>query len=250
MLRGFAVVENVARFMSNEHQADWAAVKKVFLALGAKWRTGKPGGFVFPEAIDGVEVVRLAIESGEIVDPRKAGFFPTPDALADRIVAVAGIRPGDTVIEPSAGRGAIARAVLRACPSADLVCVELLPDNAAALRSAGLLVIEGDFLSLDPKRSLLRANVVVMNPPFSAGADIEHVRHAISFLVSTGGGRLVSVMSAGVVYRQNGRANVFRRMVAELGGRFEENPDGSFAESGTMVRTVTLVIPGGHGGAR
>lgn len=55
--------------------------------------------------------------------------------------------------------------------------------------------------------------------------------------------RLVSIMSAGAEYRDDDLARGFRAHIEDLGGRFEANPDGSFAESGTMVKTVTLVVP-------
>ena len=72
-------------------------------------------------------------------------------------------------------------------------------------------------------------------------ADIHHVTHALKFLKP--GGKLVSVMSASVIFRENKLTKEFRDLVESRGGFFEKLPDGSFKESGTMVRTVIVVIP-------
>ena len=42
---------------------------------------------------------------------------------------------------------------------------------------------------------------IVMNPPFEAGQDIDHVRHAFQFLKD--GGRLVSIMSPSPFFRED-----------------------------------------------
>jgi len=81
---------------------------------------------------------------------------------------------------------------------------------------------------------------VVMNPPFSGRADIAHVRHAHSFLRP--GGRLAAIMSNGVAFREDRLAREFREFVAANDGVISPNPDGAFLESGTGVRTVTVVL--------
>jgi 16S rRNA G1207 methylase RsmC len=80
---------------------------------------------------------------------------------------------------------------------------------------------------------------VVMNPPFDF--EVEHVTLAHSMLKP--GGRLVSVMSAGVLFRKDKKTSAFRALVAACGGEFTENAPGSFKASGTDVNTVTVVMP-------
>lgn len=238
LLHNLRVESNVAVYVPEERIPDWKVLKRVVVALGGKWRSRK--GFVFPDDVDAQELVRLALETGEILDPRKADFFATPAALADRVVALADIRPGDRVLEPSAGRGAIALAVRRACPEARVICIEPLPDNRAVLEAEGFELIGSDFLLEGDVVGAFDA--IVMNPPFSKRADLVHVEHALHFLRP--GGSLVAIMSAGAKYRDDKRGRAFRELVIDqLGGRFEDNPNGSFLESGTGVRTVTLVIP-------
>lgn len=241
LLRNFEVRKNVARFSREERIPDWAAVKEVFVALGAKWRTGKPGGFHFPADEDGAEKVRLALETGEIFDPKAAGFFPTPAPLADRVVARASIRPGMRVLEPSAGKGALALAVRRACPETAVLCAELLPDNRVELERLGFQLVGSDFLALD-RADVGPVDAVVMNPPFGGRDDIRHIQHAARFLGP--GGTLVAIASGGVEFRDDEPARGFRAWVAEQGGRIEKLPEGSFLESGTGVRTCLVTIGG------
>jgi phospholipid N-methyltransferase len=239
-LLGYVVVtDNVAVFARDEIIPDWKALKAVMVALGGKWKTKK--GFFFPDDTDAAELVRLAAATGEILDPRAADYFPTPHWLADGLVHKAQIPNGAKVLEPSAGRGAIVAAVLRPHADAAITAVEALPANVAAYRASHLPgVRQADFLTLTA-RELGTFDRVVMNPPFSARADIHHVRHAFGFLRP--GGRLVAIMSAGVAFRQDRVALEFRALVASgKSGRIEPNPEGAFLESGTGARTVTVVM--------
>lgn len=228
------IVGNVANYTDSERIPDWSELKSTMLALGGKWRTKK--GFIFPDDIDAAERVRLAVASGEILDPKAASFFPTPAWLADELVARAQIVGGHTVLEPSAGSGALALAVRRACPDASIACVEALPDNVKKLRALGFEPHESDFLNT-PLGAFDR---IVMNPPFEGRADIAHVRHAFGLLHPTG--ILVAIMSSGVAHRQDKLATEFRALVHASEGEIIENAEGAFLESGTGVRTVTVTM--------
>lgn len=177
------------------------------------------------------------------VDPAgELAFFATPDALAARMVWQCGVTPSCLVLEPSAGAGAIARAIVEAQGSSSrLQCVEVHPERARECEAAtGADVAVADFLTWDNRGQLF--DRVVMNPPFSLPghrcAEIDHVRRAAGMLAE--GGRLVAVMSAGVKFR--GDAAEFRAWVEDMGGTIEDLPEGSFAESGTRVRAVMVTV--------
>ena len=240
LLANFKTDGNVARYQLDGHIDDWADVKAVFVELGAKWRTGKPGGFHFPADVDGAEKVRIALETGEIVDPKKANYFPTPEGLAERLVEMAGIKAGQRVLEPSAGRGAIAKAIV--AHGALVLCHELLQDNVEALRAQGFNTQQGDFLAVEASPSF---DACVMNPPFNvegAGDQIDHVLHALDFVHPSGS--LVSVMSQGVRYRDDAKHRAFRARVEAMGAEWTDVEAGAFKESGTMVATTILCIRG------
>lgn len=170
---------------------------------------------------------------------RNFGFFPTPEAVAARAMEEAMIQPGQTVLEPSAGHGALAFPAVRA--GAVVTCVEVQPAHVAELRRAipRDRVICGDFLAETPE-GLGRFDRIVMNPPFDLGRDVDHVSHALGFLKP--GGRLVAIMSAGVEFREDRKTADFRALVERLGGRFYDLPPGSFSEVGTNVNTVLLSL--------
>lgn len=210
---------------------------KVLEAAGGKWNRKAKAHLFDGDAADVIEAVIL---TGEITSAKQQfGYFPTPAPIVAQLIDLADIQPGMRVLEPSAGRGAIALAAARAGAVVD--CVEIQPDHANALvanRERNITVITGDFLTTDPQPAYDR---VVMNPPFAKDADLIHVKHAWEALKP--GGRLVAVMSAGVTFRQTNRAVAFRSRLDALGGTLHPLPDGSFKESGTGVNTVIAVLP-------
>jgi type I restriction-modification system DNA methylase subunit len=214
----------------------------VLEAAGGKWNRSKKA-HVFPEAPN--DLIDQIIITGEISIPQDFGYFPSPPAVVERIMELAEIRSRHRVLEPSAGRGAIAVEMSKVARIVD--CIELLDANVIALRDlrrTGVLKgIDGiahmDFLAASPRKQYDR---IVMNPPFAKQADIHHVLHALQFLRPLG--LLVAVMSAGVTFRDNKLTTQFRDLVNLREGTIEHLPDNSFASSGTAVNTVIVTIPG------
>ena len=112
-------------------------------------------------------------------------LFVSPDPLCGRLVELADIGPGDRVLEPNAGTGAILRAILAAQPAARCECVEINYALVKHLESAFpcVPVSCGDFLSYQTAEPYDR---IIMNPPFRNGADLKHNRQALMML-ATGG---------------------------------------------------------------
>ncbi|MET8571841.1 methyltransferase [Streptomyces sp. NPDC004783] len=210
---------------------------KVLEAAGGKWNRKERAHLFDGDAADAIEAVIL---TGEITSAKQQfGYFPTPAPVVAQLIDLAGIQPGMRVLEPSAGRGAIAFAAARAGAVVD--CVELQEQHASALtaeRNRNITVLVEDFLTTDPRPVYDR---VVMNPPFAKGADVVHVKHAWQALKP--GGRLIAVMSAGVTFRQTAAAVAFRSRLEALGGQLLPLPEGAFRESGTGVNTVIAVLP-------
>jgi phospholipid N-methyltransferase len=215
-------------------------VNKALVLLGGKWnRSAK--AHVFED--DAEDVVVSAVMTGEVVDRKKLfQFFPTPPELARRIVEMACIQNGDLVLEPSAGRGAILDALDPvkhnvATPEAVHYC-ELDPKNRAYLAQnyPDYLLVSNDFMLMPHNGT--QYNVIIANPPFRGGQDVKHVLHMCGMLRK--GGRLVTVMSPGFLYRDDKLHQTFRKEVEDLNMHYEELPEGTFKESGTNIRTVLL----------
>jgi predicted RNA methylase len=205
---------------------------------------------VSPDAAD----VKHAPKTGLATSgPHGFGLFPSPEAVVAAIMHAAQLyRRQDVsnperfevkpmrVLEPSAGTGAIA-AWAADCMGAEVVCVEYQKHLCVDLAASGRYrrVVNDDFLQRSPD-DLGLFDVIVMNPPFDKGRDVDHVNHALTFLKP--GGRLVSVMGAGVEFREDAKTVAFRAEIERRRGRFSDLPPASFAESGTNINTVLCTI--------
>ncbi|MFF4391469.1 methyltransferase [Streptomyces sp. NPDC001552] len=218
-------------------------LNEVLKDMGGKWDGRKAvRAHTFPYRIE--EFMRQCLAAGEYPSKYEQGWFPTPPSLVMQIVDLAGIYAGDTVLEPSAGSGAITSELARRGGLVD--SVELDTRRVEVLREQGdsRRVIAGDFLDLDPLDYAEGFDRIVMNPPFANGLD--HIKHAIGFMKDDG--ILVSVMSQNLMWRTDKTAVEFRAAVEEVGGEIEALPDNSFAICGTSVRTCLLFLPGYAGG--
>jgi predicted RNA methylase len=214
----------------------YVEVNKVLAAAGGKWNR-KAGAHVFSR--DPRESLGLAVETGRATNVKKAlQAFYTPAPLAARMAALADLRPDHLVLEPSAGMGALADAVVAAgVHRANVRCWEIDELAAATLRGHGYRVVLDDFLAATPDPTFDR---VVMNPPFTKGQDVRHVTHALQFLRP--GGRLVALTAPGWRFQETRAAVAFRDLLDGLGAEVEEVPAGTFRESGTGIATVLVTI--------
>lgn len=218
----------------------YLAVNKVLDRIGGKWNK-KAKAHVFDA--DPTERLEVVINSG-VLDPKvKTGYFPTPAPIVDRMIRLAQpFKREFNILEPSAGQGHISDKLVN-LPSEQrgmvAVC-ENLPENIHILKEKGYAVQE-DFYNYfkecdDIKTSFDR---IVMNPPFERQADIDHVTAAYGLLAPRG--ILVTIMSVGVLFRQNKKAVEFREKIMEPHGTYLDRlPTGAFKESGTMVNTILL----------
>lgn len=227
---------NELRLVGQLDRKMYVRVNDVLEAAGGKWNK-KAKAHIFES--DAAERMDEIILTGEVEKPKdEFNYFPTPKELVCEIVANAGVGKGMKVLEPSAGKGAIAYHCAELGANVD--CYELMESNFVALAGDPKLgmVRHMDFLAQVPEASYDR---VVMNPPFMKQLDIKHVNHAHKFLKADG--ILVAIMSAGVKFRSNKLTEEFRNFVDSKGGTIKDLPEGSFKQSGTMVNTVVVTIP-------
>lgn len=165
------------------------------------------------------------------------GYFPSPPAVIDFLLAEIDELVGREVLEPSCGDGALAAALADAGATVD--CFEIVPDLARLTRERGKVrtVTTADFLGVVPTPVY---DVVVMNPPFG-GHEISHVRHALAFVKP--GGMLYAILPASVQSSVRPTADNFRKTMLARHGRFICLPEHSFKTSGTDLSTAVAVIP-------
>lgn len=176
----------------------------------------------------------------ELMQGHAFDLFPTPPELAKRMVNLCDdpIFSGASTkwLEPSAGTGRIAQAIRNA--GHEPICIELSYSAYEFLVSRCFDVTQGDFLELDPTTH--KADVILMNPPFSNGQDIDHVKHAFEILGE--GGRIVAIMSEGSFHRSDNKAKQFREWLEDVCHWTEELEPGTFKSSGTNVKARLVVI--------
>ncbi|WP_375458569.1 strawberry notch-like NTP hydrolase domain-containing protein [uncultured Enterovirga sp.] len=188
--------------------------------------------------------------------------FSTPVELAHVVAAAAGIRPGDLVLEPSAGTGLLAvMAELASAATAGRIAggsIRLALNEFATGRADLLarlfpdaVVTRHDAAQIDDHLDGgVRPTVVIMNPPFSALASVDgpvrgaahrHLTSALARLAP--GGRLVAITGASLSPEHPAARDGFVRLqetgrvvfTAAIAGRV-------FARHGTTVETRLTVI--------
>ncbi len=177
----------------------------------------------------------------KLIGQKIPDFFPTPKRIIEDMISRADIQSGMKVLEPSAGKGDIADALLEKGIPVDTI--EPVFSLSEILKEKGHNVLDTqDFLDLNEKYDR-----IVMNPPFGKGADMKHVRHAYALLKP--GGKLVSIMGEGGFFRSDNQSKGFREWLDSVNSDVEKLPEGSFrgvdsfVQTGANTRMVTITKP-------
>jgi protein-L-isoaspartate O-methyltransferase len=211
-------------------------VNEVLTALGGRWKGGKTQAHCFEE--DAAPILEVALATGSFVKPQDFGYFPTPPELVQRVLGMVYIKPGMRLLEPQGGTGAFAVPMAQLAGVHNVTTYELLPQNAQKLREAGLEnVHQADFLTVAPEPVY---DLVIMNPPFERGVDIEHVMHATRFLKPDG--ELVAITSRSWAHNSNKKFQSFREFTDQVQAQVEQVEAGAFRTSGTNVATSIVHI--------
>ncbi len=180
-------------------------------------------------------IKRLVNEAGGRGIP---SYFPTPPLLADQLVSMARIQPGNRILEPSAGTGNLIDAILRSTQDIQVAYCELNCLLLDILREKyegvdNVRFVGRDICDLDDNR-VERFDRILMNPPFEIGEDAQHILHARRALLKPGG-ILVSIISGGIISRTDRKGNAFRQFLRDENAEVLDLPVGSFKSSGTTV---------------
>ncbi len=190
---------------------------------------------------------RLLTETRRSEQQIRLQQFSTPLPFAALVVRAAAIRKGETVLEPSAGTGALAAFAARA--GATLLLNEIDPFRQRLLRA----VFGGEVTGHDGEHidDLLQTpvlpDIVVMNPPFASSVDRSRDRHiAAKHLIAAAkrlapGGRLVAIMPPGFTPERD--AAHWSRACGLLTPRLALTMPGQvYHKLGTSVETQLMVF--------
>ncbi|MEJ7804349.1 MAG: hypothetical protein WKG03_00290, partial [Telluria sp.] len=185
-----------------------------------------------------------------------ADYFATPEPLGLKMVEWLGAKPGESLLEPSGGHGAIARWFPE-----DTNNKVIEPSLELASR-LGLVVADPSGIITDTFEShniINKYDGIAMNPPFGTGGKLamEHLAKAFGHLRE--GGRIVAIIPAGS--SMDKRLNDWLTASSETarGEKRLTNPDAkfvtyislpssTFARAGTGVNTRVVIIDRIKGG--
>lgn len=209
--------------------------KKWIEETGGSWNTSRQG---FTWEIEANRVVGILMQGKRCNLQKEFQFFATPDHLADLAVSkFSTLTPDMSILEPSAGRGALIKAVQRRCPGAVVDCYELMPENIPFLEKIeGVRILGPDFNKCGDgvwQR-------IIANPPFSGNQDIDHVYMMYDHLQP--GGELSVIVSQHWKFAQDNKCTCFRQWLADNNADVTDIDAGEFKESGTVVATCLVYL--------
>lgn len=204
--------------------AKWTRAKKAHIV---EWMTQEDIENAFEDIFETWEVETL---KGTI---KKFQFYPTPKEVAEYLVELADIQESDSILEPSAWKGAILDCIDE---KYNLHALELNAENYKELwkyNKFNWIIMQWDFMIYE---NPVKYSKIIANPPFSKSQDVKHILHMYELLEEWG--RIVSVASSSIQTREWKLYDELRALNPE----FIELPEWSFKESGTMVNTIIVVI--------
>ncbi len=240
-------VEDILKHCTLEHQVlklpkvqfnkkSYNEAKKWIEEAGGTWQGGKIQGFTFP--FNPERVFSILNQGKRCNLQQEYQFFETPSDVADWLVMLAGgIHKDDTVLEPSAGRGALIKAVHRACPDVQVECYELMPENRDFIQTLENVILLGEDFTKDCVGIYSK---IVANPPFSQNQDVEHVRLMYEHLEE--GGTLAAITSPHWKMASEKKCADFRQWLEEVHAEVFKISPGEFKDSGTSISTMAVVI--------
>lgn len=208
-------------------------------------------------------------------DSARKSFYPTPESVAEELLKDIDLRQFQYILEPSAGKGDLAKFVVgkrwkvsnryhwrnpktgeiltdeghmpendrewsEAFRQVDIECIEIDPALRNILEGEGLRVVHDDFLTYETQK---RYDLIVMNPPFDAGAD--HLMKAMDLMQR--GGTIACILNAETLrnpysYKRQELLEKLEEYDAEI--RYVEN---AFADAerqtDVSVALITFEIP-------
>lgn len=143
-------------------------------------------------------------------------FYPTPSEVIDRMLSNIDLTKINTVLEPSAGKGDIAKMVIekhdsslryRSRKKLDIDVIEIDEKLQHILKGENLRVIHNDFLTFQTYKSY---DLIILNPPFSNGE--KHLLKAIE--LQQNGGTIVCLLNAETIRNpySNSRKDLIRKL--------------------------------------
>lgn len=213
----------------------WGRSMNQAMAEAIQKKLDETAAIITEIADDGDKTDEVRKAELELVGQKIPGFFPTPPKLIELMIQCADLGPDvKLILEPSAGKGDIADAARKACPTAQVWCIEPNYQLRRILEMKKHKLVGEDFLRYESSEA---PDVILMNPPFEKGQDIDHVVQAMNEVRP--GGRVVAIMSEGPFFREDQKARDWRSLMASIGPAMfvMDLDDGAFAGKDSFRQT-------------
>lgn len=141
-------------------------------------------------------------------------FYPTPEWLINKMIEDIEFKNGECILEPSAGKGDIIKAIEKkiklsysSSKKVDIDAIEIDEELQALLRGKKYKVIHDDFLTFNTYK---KYDLIIMNPPFSTGD--KHLLKAID--IQKDGGDIICILNAETIKNlySNTRKDLYRKL--------------------------------------
>ena len=177
-----------------------------------------------------------------------ADFYPTPEALAARMVDMIDTSRVHFVLEPSAGKGDLVDKLKSKMrydgysnitgnhgSDVEIDCIEQDGNLQNLLKGAGKRLIFDDFLKFE---TFKKYDLILMNPPFSEGD--KHLMKALEMMKN--GGQVVCLLNAETL--KNPYSNIRRELTQKLEqlGAEIKYLDGAFTEAERVTNVEVALI--------
>lgn len=217
-------------YLPSDQIENYDSFKKVMSSNLGKWVKGKDQAFQFPYD---AEVLLDKLKAGERPNFKKDyDYFPTPIEVVDRMYQIT-VPINQTVLEPSAGDGAIAEYMRTFCPWGQQPdCVEIHPINRAKLQKKGLNIVGDDFMKFTPE---FEYGICIANPPFKYYR--EHLYRMMQCAEE-----VICIVPSSYEYASDKKTAELRDLIGKMDSSIYKMDEGSFKGSGTMVSTLIISI--------
>ncbi|OQB32108.1 MAG: hypothetical protein BWY08_00070 [Bacteroidetes bacterium ADurb.Bin174] len=168
-------------------------------------------------------------------------FYPTPETVIQQMIEGLSIE-GKIILEPSAGSGNIVRALQQA-GAREVIACENDPQLIKITQSL-CRIVERDFLALTSDR-VSHIDAIVMNPPFSAGA--QHILHAYN--IAPAGCKIIALCNLETIKNPYNKSREELKTLVETYGQFQDLGDcfsSAERKTGVNVALIRLDKPGSN----
>ena len=219
--------------------SEYDSIKAVIESYGGHWSERRKAFIMHPAKVNFSEELEAFKQWKEFRQ-----YYATPKSVANLMVEKLQPFEGMSLLEPSAGQGSLLDAVNRVYKlNCNTRAIELDEYNFSVLKKKynDILTLN---ISLETFYSLNKDNKfnrIIMNPPFSHGRALKHLKMAYNLLSSDG--ILVALVSENEIFYNSPEAHwVNEELLMQDNVEIIELGPDAFIESGTTIITSIIVV--------